>query len=360
LSEPATSLTTPPARQWLLYFLLGLLALGCLAVLRPFLSAICWAVVLAYVSWPLHRRIRGAFRGWQTSAALASTLLVVAVVMVPILWLAVLVQAELVDAYRNLAAFFAAGPHVLPALIRNLPWIGARMQEAVDQLAADPDLLGRSLREWLQRHVLNSPGVVADLGRNIGKAVAIVFTLFFCYRDGESVVHQVRGVSARNFDHRLDGYVFAAGVMTRTVLYGFLLTSGAQGLIAGLGFWIVGIQAPILLGALTGLLSAIPVIGTAAVWVPIAAWLLLTGQVWQGALLLAWGALLVHPTDNILRPLLISHVAHVPFLLVMFGALGGLSSFGLVGLVVGPVLLTIGLAIWREWAGAGPGGLPLK
>jgi predicted PurR-regulated permease PerM len=78
----------------------------------------------------------------------------------------------------------------------------------------------------------------------------------------------------------------------------------------------------------------------------------LTGKIWQGVLLLAWGAVLVHPTDNVLRPLLISSRAHVPFLLVMFGALGGLSSFGLVGVFIGPALLTVGLAIWREWASA--------
>ena len=220
----------------------------------------------------------------------------------------------------------------------------------MDQLAADPEALGRSVTGWLQRRMLHSGGVLADIGRNLGKALATIFTLFFCYRDGDSILRQAQTVIWRHFGNRLDRYFLAAGIMTRTVLYGFSITALVQGLIAGIGFWIVGVRAPVLLGVLTGLMSAIPVFGTATVWGPVGAWLLVTGEIWQGALLLAWGTLLVNPTDNILRPLLISSAAHVPFLLVMFGALGGLGSFGLVGVFIGPALLTVGLAVWREWA----------
>jgi predicted PurR-regulated permease PerM len=139
-------------------------------------------------------------------------------------------------------------------------------------------------------------------------------------------------------------------MMTRAVLYGLLITAFAQGLMAGIGYQVVGLQAPVLLGVLTGVLSAVPAIGTAIVWVPMSAWLLLTGPIWKGILLLLWGIVLVHPIDNVLRPLLISNATRVPFLLVMFGAIGGLTVFGLVGVFVGPVLLGIAMVIWREWA----------
>jgi len=111
------------------------------------------------------------------------------------------------------------------------------------------------------------------------------------------------------------------------------------------------------LGALTGLLSVVPVLGTAFVWGPIGIELLIAGHVWKGVILLAWGTLLVHPTDNVLRPLLISSAARVPFLLVMLGALGGLAAFGLVGVFVGPVLLGIAVAIWHDWTDD-PAGTP--
>jgi predicted PurR-regulated permease PerM len=154
----------------------------------------------------------------------------------------------------------------------------------------------------------------------------------------------------RAFGNRLDGYVRTAGSMTRAVLFGFLITAFVQGLIAGIGYAILGIRGSVLLGAITGVLSFIPLIGTAVVWGSLGAYLLLTGHVAKGIILLLWGFLLVHPIDNLLRPLLISNATHVPFVVVMFGAIGGIAAWGLIGVFAGPVVLAIGLAIWREWA----------
>jgi predicted PurR-regulated permease PerM len=179
--------------------------------------------------------------------------------------------------------------------------------------------------------------------------VITLFTLFFFYRDGDTIVRQLARVAKRFFDPRLDRYLDAAGVMTRVVVYGLLITAVAQGVIAGLGYWIFGLEAPAVLGALTGLLSLAPILGTAFVWAPIGVGLVLAGHLWKGLMLLVWGCLLVHPVDNVLRPLFISSVARVPFLVVMFGALGGLAAFGLLGVFVGPVLLGVADAIWCEW-----------
>jgi predicted PurR-regulated permease PerM len=157
-------------------------------------------------------------------------------------------------------------------------------------------------------------------------------------------------VVQRFFGDSVDPYIVTAASMTRAVLYGLLVTAFAQGLIAGIGYAILGIQAPALLGAVTGVLSVVPVAGTAIVWVSLSAYLLVMGHIWKGVILLAWGFLLVHPTDNVLRPLLISNATHVPFLLVMFGVIGGLGAFGLIGAFIGPVILAVGLAIWRAWS----------
>lgn len=348
--DPASS--APAPQRILLALLLGLLALGCLAVLRPFLSAIAWAAILSYVSWPLYARLRTACRGREAPAALLMTLLMVCAVVVPLIALLVSVEDEVLSGYRRLSAYFAAGPHALPAAIRDIPWLGSQLQERLDRLSAEPDTITHALLGWLQHWAGSSSDLFANIGRYLGKLLVAIITLFFCYRDGTAVALQAQRVARRIFGQRLDPYVLVAGTMTRAVLYGFLVTASAQGLIASIGYQIVGLQAPVLLGALTGLLSAIPLFGTAAVWVPISLWLLLSGQLWQGALLLAWGMLLVHPTDNILRPLLISTATRVPFLIVMLGAIGGLAAFGMVGAFIGPVLLAVAVAIWREWAEA--------
>jgi predicted PurR-regulated permease PerM len=120
--------------------------------------------------------------------------------------------------------------------------------------------------------------------------------------------------------------------------------------VAGIGYAILGIRGSVLLGAITGVLSFVPFVGTAVVWGSISTYLLLTSHLAKGLILLLWGLLLVHPIDNVLRPLLISNATHVPFVVVMFGAIGGIATWGLIGVFAGPVVLAIGLAIWREWA----------
>ena len=176
-----------------------------------------------------------------------------------------------------------------------------------------------------------------------------LLTLFFFYRDGETIAAQADQVVEGFFGDRLNPYVVTAGKMTRAVVYGLLITAIAQGAIAGVGYAMLGLSAPVLLGFLTGLLSIVPLVGTAIVWVPVGIYLLSIGLVWQGIVMLLWGVLLVNPADQVLRPILISNATRVPFLIVLFGALGGLTAFGLIGLLTGPVVLAVAMAIWREW-----------
>lgn len=348
--EPDASPATLLLRRLLLGLLLGLLGLLCLFVLRPFFAPIAWAAILAYASWPLYRRLRSRARTFNATAAFLMTLLVTCSVVVPVLWLLVLVREEFVQASRQLADFLSHGPHSLPTVIRDIPWIGRNLQSALDQYTTDPAVLEREVTRWLQISAGRLATMLGEVGRNLAKLLLAMTTLFFFYRDGDTIVRETQRIVSRFFGDRLDRYVGTAGTMTRAVLYGLLVTAFAQGLIAGIGYRIVGLEAPVLLGVLTGVLSAVPLFGTAIVWGPIGVGLLATGPLWKGIVMLAWGAVLVHPTDNLLRPLLISNVTRVPFLLAMFGAIGGLSAFGLVGLFVGPILLGVAMAIWREWA----------
>ena len=148
---------------------------------------------------------------------------------------------------------------------------------------------------------------------------------------------------------RVDLYLCAAGNMSRAIVISVIFAALVQGLIAALGYWLIDVNAPGLLGLATGLASVVPVFGTVLIWGPICAGLLLDGQYLQALGLIAWGVFLIHPADNLIRPLLISNVTSTPILLTMFGVLGGLAAFGLVGLFVGPVILAVGSAVWIEW-----------
>ena len=340
MSNPETRAAGPQLRRILLGVALGLLATLCALILRPLLAPIVWAAILAYASWPVYRWLQIRLRCSKTPAAL----------VVPVLWLLILMQRELADAYTTLTAFVSQGPHTLPGVIRGLPWLGDFLQNELDRYTRDPTALGREALGALQRWSTELTGMLGDIGRNIAKLLMAMVTLFFFYRDGDTVIQQAEFVVRRFMGNHVNPYINTAGKMTRAVLYGLLITAFSQGLMAGIGYRVAGIQGPVLLGVLTGVLSVIPAIGTAIVWVPLSVWLIMTGPLWKGMLLFAWGFVLVHPIDNVLRPILISNVTRVPFLLVLFGAIGGLAAFGLVGVFVGPALLGVAMAIWREWA----------
>ena len=356
----ATPLETEPSREpralsassaltrTLLVCLLGALTLLCVVILQPFLTALVWAAVLAYITWPGYIGVRRLCRQRPTLAAALQTFLVALSLIGPFFWLAALLQDQVTDAYQALLTYRAEGGAMLPAFLRKIPWLGDVMQRAVDRYAADPLLIRQLLIDWAQRSRAELLGVIGNAGRNFAKLLITVATVFFLYRDGDRLVQQASLVINRFFGDRLSQYFHAAGAMTRAVVYGLLATALAQGSLAGLGYWVAGLQAPILLGVLTALLALIP-FGAPIVWGPTGVWLLLNGHVAAGIGLLLWGALVVSSVDNVIRPLVISGATRVPFLLVMLGVLGGLAAFGLVGLFVGPVALAVGTAVWREW-----------
>ena len=325
----------------------GLLLVG-FVVMRPFLSAIAWAAILSYVSWPLHLRVLAWLRGRRTWAALAMTVMLTLALGVSLLWLGLLLRSEGVAAFREAAALLQAGVR-LPEPIVSIPWLGPWLQERVVELGGDRAALGRPLSELGEQWGGRAMRLVGDLGLNALRFGVALLTVFFLFRDGDRLLDQLRGVLHGLLGDRVQAYFAAVGDTTRAVVYGLLLAAFAQGLLAGLGYWAAGVRAPAFWGAVTALLALIP-FGAPLVWGPIGVWLLLKGEVGAGIGLLLWGALVVSWIDNLVRPLVISGVAKIPFLLVLFGVLGGLAAFGLIGLFVGPVILAILLALWREWA----------
>jgi len=159
---------------------------------------------------------------------------------------------------------------------------------------------------------------------------------------------QFRGVATRWLGESARGYIQAVGVTVRAVVFGIVLTALAQGLLAGLGYWVAGVSAPVLWGVITALVSLIPFVGP-VVWIGLSLGLLAHGETQAALGLFLWGALVVSWVDNLIRPLVISGPTKIPFLLVFLGVIGGLNAFGLIGLFLGPVLLAVSVAIWREW-----------
>ncbi|HYN77352.1 MAG TPA: AI-2E family transporter, partial [Lamprocystis sp. (in: g-proteobacteria)] len=259
-----------------------------------------------------------------------------------------MLRAEVPTAYARSVEILLSGPDSVPPAIAEIPWLGHEVERVLALSADDPAALRQQVVQWVKPWVDQSLKILGDIGFNAFKFTFTLLTAFFFYRDGESLLDQLRRLLYGLIGARSGAYLYAIGSTTRAVLYGIVLTALLQGALAGLGYWGSGVNAPVLLGALTAVLALIP-FGTPLVWGAVSAWLVFNGDVWAGFGLALWGALVVSQIDNLLRPMVISSATRIPYLLVLFAVLGGIASFGLLGLFLGPVIIAVLLAAWREW-----------
>jgi predicted PurR-regulated permease PerM len=315
----------PWLRRLLVAALLAGLILLSFQVLQPFIVPLLWAGILAYVTWPLYQKVVQWCGGRKTLATLVVTIALTAAVIVPTVALVSILRVEFVKAYQHIAELLAQGGPRLPEGLLKLPWIGDWLRELSGRMAADPRALGEELRQLLDRSFGEIATIVGGLGRNIAKILIAVLSLFFMYRDGQLLASQITRALEQVLGDRIHHYLVAVGQTVKAVVYGLVSAALAQGTLAGVGYWIAGLNAPVFLAALT------------------------TGKTWAGVFLLIWGATAISWIDNVVRPFVISSATRIPFLLVMFGVLGGLAAFGLVGLFIGPVILAVLIAVWREW-----------
>jgi len=341
----------PPTRieQTLTLGLLGVLIAGCFLVLRPFLTAVLWAVVLCATTWPLYVRIKHWLGDRATIASGAMTLLISVVVLAPF----VIVGVTLAENFDRIAEFskrFAEqGPPDPPAWVGRLPLFGEQARAYWARFAHDtPELVSeiKKLIEPLKTTLLSGGAGVAH---GLLQLTLSVLIAFFFFRDGDAATLRLRAAVARIAPNRGPRLLDVAAGTTRGVVYGILGTALAQGVLMAIGLWLAGIGAAPLLGLVTFFLSPVP-IGPPLVWIPAAIWLFSQGETGWGIFILLWGTLVVSMVDNFLKPIIISRGSDLPFLPVMLGILGGVVAFGFIGLFLGPVLLALGLALLKEWA----------
>lgn len=334
-------------------FLAALCAIAlyfCFLITRPFLSPIFLAVMLAIVFHPAKIGLQRRFRS-RNLAALFCTVLVGLAFLLPSVSLGFVIHGETRSLYRLLNERSTAqggwNPYVTHVVERLLNWLGRYVD--VSQL----DLRGTVL-QWLEQisRYLFSWGahVVRNFISFLADAVIAFFTLFFLFREGGSIKEHVASYVplTRNQVERL-----FTGISNSIVanVYGVIAVGASQGLLAGLGFWILGLPSPALWGLVTGLFSLVPFIGSAAVWGPAVIILLVGGHWIKALILLGWGAAIVGQVDSVVRPYVISEKAKLNTLPVFFALLGGVEAFGVMGLFVGPVLLSftlVALEMLRE------------
>jgi predicted PurR-regulated permease PerM len=325
-----------------------LLIMGCLLVLRPFVSSLLWAAVLCCAGWPLYNRLLRLVRNRRSLAASAITIGMILLLLLPF----VIVGSTLADNVQiltnNVKNWLAEGPPAPPGWLGKIPIVGTKLLNAWQSLSGNSEALLVKMQEWVQPagRLLLKGGLL--LGHGVLELAMSIFIAFFFFRDGTYIVERLNIVVARLSGERGGRLLEVAGKTIRGVVYGILGTALAQAVLMAIGFLIAGVPAAALLALLTFFSSVVPVVGTTIVWLPAAAWLYNQGSTSWAIFLAIWG-IAVGQLDNFIKPWLISQGSQMPFLLIFFGVIGGAVTFGFIGVFLGPTLLAVGYRLMEEW-----------
>ncbi len=348
------------AERLLMALLLSGVAVGCILVLHPFLSAILWAAILVFSTWPLFVWLQSRLRLGRAATGGVMVLLVAVLVVLP-LAAAVPGGADDVDHLRSLVQnALQDGLPAAPAWLWRMPLLGASLGSLWDSWTADLSVMGTFFKPYLGIALGAGVSLLLGLANGVLEFLLALVIAFFFYASGERLAAVLTALLRRVAGAQAERLIAVTGATVRGVVYGILGTAIVQGILTSLGLWAAGVPRAVLLGVLAGSLSVLPV-GAPIVWIPASLWLISGGHGWAGALLAAYGVLFISGSDNVIRPYFISRGAQLPFLLTLLGVLGGALAFGLLGIFVGPVLLSVGFTLVQEWARSGappPGVVP--
>ena len=319
-------------------------------ILSPFLGALVWAGAIGVITLPLYEKLLTRIRGREIIAAALLTVAVVLAVIIPLVGLVFTLSKEATLAYQYLENVTDSGSTLALGNLLNhpavIPWL-ERIKPLTSSLNLDLDaMVLPTVKKGVAALLNYSTGFVKNFFGFLFKLVLMVIALFFFYKDGTRFLERFWLV----VDIREGLKTTVAETIKRVlgaVMYGIVLTCMVQGALGGLGFWAAGLPSPILFGALMAICALIPFIGTALIWIPGALYLLMHGQTIHALLLAAWCIVVVSGIDNIIRPLFISGIAKLHILIIILGVLGGILSFGLTGVVAGPVILALFLVFFE-------------
>jgi predicted PurR-regulated permease PerM len=329
--------------------LIGGVAVGCVAVLYPFLSALLWAGILVFTTWPVHEWIRARLHLGRGGAALVMIGLTAVVLVLPIALAAPGGSDDVTQLRHAILGTLRGGLPVSPAWLGDVPLVGPTLADLWNHWAADIGALLEALRPFLGIVLEGGLSVVLGIANGVVMFLLALFVAFFFYVYGEPIAARMRLILRRVAGDQADRLAEVTGATVRGVVYGIVGTAVVQGILTAFGLWVSGVPRPLLLGGLAGLVAVLPV-GAPIVWIPAALWLLGTGHPAWAIFLAAYGIFAISGADSVIRPWFIARGAHLPFLLTILGVLGGVLAFGVLGIFLGPVLLGVGFTLLNEWA----------
>lgn len=337
-----------------LVLLLVAASVAFVAILLPFYAAIMWGVILALLFTPLQRRLMPRVGNRPTVAAIATLLVVVIMVILPLTLMMLALAQEAAWVYQQLQSGELNPATYFHRAFDRLPgWVTA----VLDRLGL---VNFATLQRRLTAAMAQGSQLVATQLFNVGQntfefVVSLFISLylaFFLIRDGSGLAHTIGDIVPLAPAHRQQLWTKFATVVRATV-QGNLLVAAIQGALGGLAFWFLGVSGALLWAVVMAVLSLVPAVGAAIVWLPVALYFLMTDAIWQGVSLITWGVLVIGLVDNLLRPILVGKDTRIPDYVVMVSTVGGMAVFGINGFVLGPLIAAMFIAVWHIYGASG-------
>ncbi len=351
MQQKAHTMNYPEIRHKTFLTLLVLFTIAFVVILLPFYGAVFWAIVLAILFAPFYRKLLVKMHKRPNLAATATLVICLVVVILPLTLIAISLVREASAVYLNIrsgqidfAVFFQKIIAALPTwMVGILDRFGVGNLSALQAKMATTAVQGS---EFLTRQAIN-------IGQNtfnfLVSFTIMLYILFFLLRDGDKLAVQIKQATPLNHDHKRALFNNLTTAIRATVK-GNIIVAAVQGALGGIAFWFLGVQGALLWAVMMAFLSLLPAVGAALIWVPVAVYFLLTGAIWQGVTLIAFGVLVIGLVDNILRPILVGKDTQMPDFVVLISTVGGMALLGLNGFVIGPVIAAMFITLWEMFS----------
>jgi len=342
-----TLLPEHPIARWLVAFVV----LAGVYFFHGFLVPVLAALIVGFASWPVYERLVRVCSGRTALSASIALCFILLVVVIPLAFLVTYGVNEIREWVAWLVEANQTGIPT-PASIANLPLVGKQVEEGWRQYLGEPKALGELVHLLSGNHIGNiSRWVLATGTGAVNFILAVVFmmiTLFFIYKDGTAMVAQLDRVGERILPLRWHRFSRVVPATVSATVTGMTIIAVGEGILLGVAYKIAGVPSAFLLGVLTGFMAMIPG-GAPLCFTLVSIYLMLSGSPVAGLALLLWGSVELFIVDKTIRPKLVGGPIRLPFLPTFFGLIGGVKTMGIVGIFIGPVLMALLVAIWREW-----------
>ncbi|WP_420143438.1 AI-2E family transporter [Sphingobium sp.] len=347
-TPPPTLNVTPKIEDGFFLGVVLIVSIAFALVVEPFFGAILWGVIAAIVFAPINRQILMAMPKHPNGAALITLFLILGIVIVPAFVLGAALLQEAAYFYGKIQSGEINFARLFSQTVASMPdWLRPYLRRwGLSNFYAAQDMVTRGLTSSFRTLAAQAFQIGQSAFSFLVALGVMLYLTYFLLRDGETLSQRIAVAAPLRAGQR-QALIEQFVIVIRATIKGSIVVAIVQGLIGGLVFWALGIQGALLWGVLMGAFSLLPAVGTAIVWAPVAIYLFATGAIWQGAVLVACGVLVIGMVDNVLRPILVGRDTRIPDYVVLISTLGGLELLGFSGIVIGPVIAALFIATWN-------------